>query len=301
MSDVSAICIGRDPRVKLYRKIKFTVNHPKIAASMLRQRYSNRSDIDSIQELLAAKFGFCPPINFIEHHRAHLASAFYSSPFEDATLVSVDGSGDFTTVMIGKGSGQNIEILESQDFPVSIGLFYTAFTQFLGFPHYGDEYKVMGLSPYGTPKYIEELRSMIWSGEDQIIEWNSKFFQLSHGVVSYEANMPRVNMLFNEKQFEKLFGKKRNKNEQITQRHKDISSSLQKRTEELVFEIIERAFNKTKIPKLCLAGGVAQNSVANGKILNSTNIDEIYIPSAGHDAGISMGAAQFHYFNNLHN
>ena len=301
MSDISSICIGRDPKAKIFNKIKYMAKNIKPSISMLKQRFSNRSDLNSLKDNIKKHFGFCPAIDFIEHHRAHLASAFFSSPFEEATLISIDGSGDFSTIMIGKGIGNKIEVIESQDFPVSIGLFYTAFTQFLGFPYYGDEYKVMGLSPYGSPDYLKEMRSIIWSGDKNILEWNSGFFNLNSGAVSYSNNNPNVSQLFDETNFEKLFGDKRSKNEEINQRHKNIASSLQKRTEELIFEIIERAFKHTGISNLCMAGGVAQNSVANGKILNNTSIQEIYIPSAGHDAGISMGASQYHYFNNLNN
>ena len=299
MSDISSICIGRDPNAKFFNKLKYMAKNIKPAISMLKQRFANRSDLNSFGDNIKNHFGFCPKIEFIEHHRAHLASAFFSSPFDEATLISIDGSGDFSTVMIGKGVGNKIEIIESQDFPISIGLFYSAFTQFLGFPYYGDEYKVMGLSPYGSPDYLKEMSSIIWSGDKNILEWDSSFFNFNKGVVSYIDNNPIVSQLFDESNFEKLFGAKKLKNEEINQRHKNIASSLQMRTEELIFEIIERAFKQTGIYNLCISGGVAQNSVANGKILNNTSIKEIYIPSAGHDAGISMGASQYHYFHNL--
>ena len=301
MTDISSICVGRDPKAKIFNKIKYLATNIKGALSMLRQRVANRSDLNSLEDNITSYFGVCPRIEFIEHHRAHLASAFFSSPFEEATLISIDGSGDFSTIMIGKGVGNKIEVIESQDFPISIGLFYTAFTQFLGFPYYGDEYKVMGLSPYGSPDYLKDMRSVMWSGDKNILDWNAGFFNLNSGAVSYSDNNPNVSQLFDETNFEKLFGAKRTKNEEINERHKNIASSLQRRTEELIFEIIERAIKKTGIFNLCLAGGVAQNSVANGKILNNTSIQEIYIPSAGHDAGISMGASQYHYFHNLDN
>ena len=301
MTDISCLCVGRDPKAKFFNKLKYMAKNIKPAISMLKQRFANRSDLNSLGDNIKNHFGFCPKVEFIEHHRAHVASAFFSSPFEESTLISIDGSGDFSTIMIGKGVGNKIEIIESQDFPVSMGLFYTAFTQFLGFPYYGDEYKVMGLSPYGSPDYLKEMRSIMWSGDKNILEWDSSFFNLNNGAVSYSDNIPNVGQLFDEGNFEKLFGVKKSKNEEINQRHKNIASSLQMRTEELIFEIIERAFKQTGISNLCIAGGVAQNSVANGKILNNTSIKEIYIPSAGHDAGISMGASQYHYFHNLDN
>ncbi|RTE51715.1 carbamoyltransferase [Arenibacter aquaticus] len=299
INQVSAICIGRDPKAKLKNKIKYTLSNRKIALGMFKQRFSNRNDLQSIEDQISKTFGYCPPVKYVEHHRAHLASAFFSSPFDEATVVSIDGSGDFTTVMIGKAENNTIEVVESQDFPVSIGIFYSAFTQFLGFPYYGDEYKVMGLSPYGQPTYLEEMRKIIWSGKKRILEWDKSYFDLEGGVISYENNMPVVSTLYNKDKLEPLFGKSKTKTDSFDQRHKDIASSVQKRTEELIFEILTRAFELTGLKNVCIAGGVAQNSVANGKILNHTPFNQLYIPSAGHDAGISMGAAQYYYFNDL--
>lgn len=298
MNDISSICIGRDPKAKVFNKMKFMLNNIIPSLSMFKQRFLNRSDINSLEIEIKKHFGSCPKLEFIEHHRAHLASAFYSSPFENATLLSIDGSGDFSTIMIGKGIGNKIEIIDSQDFPISIGLLYSAFTQFLGFPYYGDEYKVMGLSPYGKPEFLEEMKSIIWTSDKKILEWDHNYFNFKNGTISYDENYPLVSQLYNESNFKNLFGKPRLKSEPLNTRHKNIACSLQRRTEELIFEIAEKAFRLTGIKNLCLAGGVAQNSVANGKILSKTSFNEIYIPSAGHDAGISMGAAQYHYFQN---
>ena len=297
IKDIDSICIGRDPKAKLFNKLAYLAKRPKSAIGMFQQRFSNRNDLGNIENEISLYFGYCPQIKFIEHHRAHLASAFFSSPFEESAVVSIDGSGDFSTIMIGKGKGNQIEVLESQDFPVSIGLLYTAFTQFLGFPYYGDEYKVMGLSPYGSPTYLDELRKIIWLGKDDILAWDESFFDLKGGVISYEHNIPTVSRLFDEDKFERIFGEKRRKSDEIEQRHKDIASSLQKRTEELIFGILERAYQLTNCKNISIAGGVAQNSVANGKILQNTSFEELYIPSAGSDAGIAMGAAQYQYFN----
>lgn len=299
INDVSAICVGRDPKAKMSNKIKYTLSNRKIAFGMFKQRFLNRNDLKSIEALIKEKFGFCPEVKYIEHHRAHLASAFFSSPFEEAAVVSIDGSGDFSTVMIGKAKNNTIEVIESQDFPVSIGIFYSAFTQFLGFPYYGDEYKVMGLSPYGKPIFLEEMRKVIWSGKNNILEWDKSYFDLEGGIISYENNMPIVSTLYNKEKLESLFGKSKAKADAFEQRHKDIASSVQKRTEEVIFEILTRAFELTGLENVCIAGGVAQNSVANGKVLEHTPFKHLYIPSAGHDAGIAMGAAQYHYFNNL--
>ena len=117
-----------------------------------------------------------PKIKNVEHHRSHLASAFFASPFEESAILSIDGSGDFTTTMLAIGRGNQIEVIDSVDFPVSAGLFYSAFTQYLGFPHYGDEYKVMGLAPYGQPKYVQEIRQIIKFEDDGLFSWDEKYF-----------------------------------------------------------------------------------------------------------------------------
>lgn len=299
IKDIECVCIGRDPKVKKLNKLLFALKNPRVALNLFNQRFKNKSDIEDLQILLVKEFGYCPPIKFIEHHRAHLGSAYFSSPFDDSAIVSIDGSGDFTTVMIGKGMQNKIEILKSQDFPISIGLLYTAFTQFLGFPYYGDEYKVMGLSPYGEPLYVDLIKKIIWHDEKQILDWDDSFFNLAGGVISYNNHEPIPATIFNIKKFETYFGKSRQKGDPIEKRHKDLACSLQRVTEELIFNIAEQAFIITGCKNITIAGGVAQNSVANGKILQNTSLTNLYIPSAGHDAGIAMGAAQFHYFNNL--
>ncbi len=298
IQDVNAICIGRDPNAKTKNKMAYLLKRPKSAVGMFAQRFKNRGDLGNIEDEITSYFGHCPEIINVEHHRAHLASAFFSSPFKESAIISIDGSGDFSTVMIGKGKGNKIEVLESQDFPVSVGIIYSAFTQFLGFPYYGDEYKVMGLSPYGEPKYIEAMRDIVWLGKKNILKWDESYFDLTGGIISYDNNMPVVSQLFREKKFEKVFGIKRS-NDPISQRHKDIAASLQRRTEEIIFGILERAFQLTGCKNVSIAGGVAQNSVANGKLLQNTSFEELYIPSAGHDAGIAMGAAQYHFFHEL--
>ena len=231
-------------------------------------------------------------IHQAEHHRSHLASAFFASPFEEAALLSIDGSGDFTTTMIGIGKGNKIEVLGSVDFPHSAGIFYSAFTQLLGFPHYGDEYKVMGLAPYGEPKYVDQLKEVLQFTDDGLFKLNLKFFRSGKsGIVSYgEDHVPVVAPLYADLMIEK-FGAVRKKDEPLSQYHKDMAASVQRITEELIFHILNHLQKRTGLKNICIAGGVAQNSVANGKITRMTDFANVYIPSAGHDAGISMGAA----------
>lgn len=304
LRDVTAITIGRDAQAKKWNKAAFIAKHPRVAAALWSQRSANKEDITLLHE----RFKEVDPdvdvnmvkakIQFIEHHRSHLASAFYPSPYEEAAILSIDGSGDFTTTMLGRGKGKGIEVLESMDFPASVGLFYTAFTQYLGFPHYGDEYKVMGLAPYGEPKYVEKVAQILPLKDGGLYHWRSEFFSFANGVVSYPDNLPTVAPLFGEK-FETLLGPARQKGEELTQYHMDLAASVQRHTEEVIFHVLRRLHDLTGLKKVCIAGGVAQNSVANGKITRNTPFEEVYIPSAGHDAGISMGSAQYHIHQNL--
>jgi len=305
LADLTAITIGRDPGAKRLNKAAFVLKHPRVARALWNQRTANQDDI----QLLHERFREVEPdvdtamvrskLQFIEHHRSHLASAFYPSPYVEAAILSIDGSGDFTTTMLGKGKGTEIEVLESVDFPASLGLFYTAFTQFLGFPHYGDEYKVMGLAPYGEPKYVDQVAQVLPLKPGGLYQWKSDFFNFENGVVSYPDNLPTVAPLFGKK-FEELFGPARIKGEELTQYHKDLAASVQRHTEEVIFHVLRRLHALTGLSRVCIAGGVAQNSVANGKITRNTPFREVYIPSAGHDAGVSMGSAQYHIHQNLH-
>jgi len=303
LDQLDHIAIGRDPKAKFWKKIKFAIAHPNIGFSTIMSRLKNAQQVSSLEDEFAKHF---PSINKetlktkihqVEHHRAHLGSAFFASPFEEAALLSIDGSGDFTTTMIGIGKGNDIEVLDSLDFPHSVGIFYSAFTQYLGFPHYGDEYKVMGLAPYGEAKYVEKVKNVIKFTEDGLFRLDLSYFNATKsGVVSYgDDHIPNVARLFSDKMVA-LFGPTRKKEDELTQYHKDLAASVQRVTELLIFHVLEGLYKKTGLKNVCIAGGVAQNSVANGKITLNTSFEHVYIPSAGHDAGISMGAAL--YVNN---
>jgi carbamoyltransferase len=298
LKDVDYICIGRDPKAKFKKKLAFIMQSPIHVIKYAVNRLSNAKKIGSIAAELQkvdATLSLADleaKIKNVEHHRSHLASAFYPSPFEEAAILSIDGAGDFTTTMLARGKGTNIEVLEDIDFPHSVGVFYTAMTQLLGFPYYGDEYKVMGLAPYGEPKYVDLLRDVVQLIPGGMFRLNLSYFQSPHkGYVYYSEDfMPLVHSLFNEK-MEARFGKVRAKDEELTQYHKDLAASVQRYTEEIIFHVLTYLHKITGLTKVCIAGGVAQNSVANGKITRNTPFKEVYIPSAGHDAGISMGSA----------
>ena len=291
--------IGRDPKAKFFKKLLYLAKNPGGSFAAIKDRLANSKKVASIGEELSRLSGL-PTNNFggkiqqVEHHRSHIASAFFASPFDKAACLTIDGSGDFTTTMTAVGSGNKIEVLDSVDFPHSIGIFYTAFTQLLGFPHYGDEYKVMGMAPYGEPKYVDKLADVVNLTNDGLFKLNLSYFRAgTQGIISYgDDNAPLVAPLYSEKMVEK-FGPARKKEVPLEQYHKDLAASVQTFTEKIIFHLLENLHKKTGLDNLCIAGGVAQNSVANGKILRNTSFKNIYIPSAGHDAGISMGAALY--------
>jgi len=306
LDQVAYITIGRDPRAKILHKFNYLRKNPSLIFTAF-DRLKNRGSISSLEKefcnvdqrldtkIIKAK------IRNIEHHRSHLASAFYASPFKEAALLSIDGSGDFTSTMIGIGTGLSIDVFDSVDFPVSIGLFYTSFTQFLGFPYYGDEYKVMGLAPYGEPKHVDKVLSVIEFLSNGLFTWKQDYFvHPTKAGFQYVNNIPEVGRLFSEK-FIEDFGKPREQGEELTQYHKDLASSVQKATEQIIFHLLNKLHKRTGLKQVCIAGGVAQNSVANGKITENTGFKEVYIPSAGHDAGISMGSALYYHHQVLGN
>lgn len=304
LKEVDFVCIGRDPKAKRWNKIKYVLGNIGKKNTLITDRIKNRKQVTSIEAELSAISGLeeseiKPKVRNVEHHRAHLASAFFASPFEESAILSIDGSGDFTTTMIAVGKGNQIEVLDSLDFPVSAGLFYTAFTQYLGFPHYGDEYKVMGLAPYGEPKYVDQIRNILKFEPNGLFSWDETYFARPTEIkLGYDDNIPTVSTLFSSR-MEEVFGKARGKGEELTQDHKDIAASVQRVCEELIIHLLNHLQERTGLKNVCIAGGVAQNSVANGKILSNTKFEHLYIPSAGHDAGISMGAALYVYNHEL--
>ena len=304
MKEVDFVCIGRDPKAKRWNKVKYVLSNLGKKNTLIADRLKNRKQVATVEAELSMISGLSeaeikPKVKNVEHHRAHLASAFFASPFEESAILSIDGSGDFTTTMIAVGKGNQIEVLDSMDFPVSAGLFYTAFTQYLGFPHYGDEYKVMGLAPYGEPKYVDQIRKIIKFEPNGLFSWDESYFANTTEIkLGYDDNVPTVSTLFSRK-MEEVFGAARQKGEELTQYHKDIAASVQRVCEELIIHILNHLQERTGLKNICIAGGVAQNSVANGKILSNTKFENLYIPSAGHDAGISMGAALYVYNHDL--
>ena len=220
-------------------------------------------------------------IFFSEHHLSHAASAYYPSPFEEALILTADGVGEWTTTSVAVGNGKNIEIKEEINFPHSLGLLYSAFTYYTGFEVNGGEYKLMGLAPYGTPKYKDIItENLIDICEDGSFSLNMKYFNFATGLTMINKN------------FEKLFGKKtRKKDSQIEKFHMDVASSIQVVTEDIILKIVKNLKKKYDLDNLCLAGGVALNCVANGKIIKEKIFKNVWVQPAAGDAGGSLGAA----------
>jgi len=297
--DINYFAIGRDTKAKFFKKLLYVAKNPFGNLSAIKDRLVNHKKVATIEKQLASLSGlkesdFNTKVINVEHHRSHLASAFFASPFKKAACLSIDGSGDFSTTMTAVGNDNNIEVLKSVDFPHSLGIFYTAFTQLLGFPNYGDEYKVMGMAPYGEPKYLEKLNDVIHLTDDGLFKLNLKYFRKgTSGVINYgEDHIPIVAPMFSNYSATQ-FGNPRKKDEPLLQYHKDMAASVQRMTELVIFHILNHLHKKTGLDAVCIAGGVAQNSVANGKITSNTPFKHVYIPSAGHDAGISFGAALY--------
>ena len=305
IEEVDYFAIGRNTNVKLFKKLVYVAKNPFGNFSAIKERFINRKKVSSIEGHLAQAFGmsasdFSGKVINVEHHRSHLASAFFPSPFKEAACLSIDGSGDFSTAMTAVGKGNKLEVLQSVDFPHSIGLCYTAFTQLLGFPHYGDEYKVMGMAPYGTPVFMDKLQDVVKLTDDGLFKLNLKYFRsATSGIIDYgEDFIPVVAPMYSNYMIEK-FGQPRKKDEPLTQEHKDLAASVQRMTELVLFHMLNHLHKKTGLDSVCIAGGVAQNSVANGKITRNTPFKNVYIPSAGHDAGISMGAGMYTHHQHL--
>ena len=300
IEQVDYITISRDPKANFYKKILHALRY-SMSISAIWDRLGNSKKVSSVKQELANLFhlpiaSIKAEVHNIEHHRSHIASSFFASPFKESAILSIDGFGDFTSTMTAVGSGNKFKVLKEVNYPHSLGVFYTAVTQFLGFPNYGDEYKVMGLAPYGKPKYLKELEQILKLSDDGFFKLNKKYFKhFKEGVaMDWEGGSPTIESLFT-KDWEDLFGKSREKEAKLEQWHIDLATSAQKFTEKVIFHLLNHLHKETGSENICITGGVAQNSVANGRILENTPFKNIYIPSAGHDAGTSIGSALFLY------
>jgi len=296
--DIAHVAIARDGKANLLAKFGFALTHLPSISRLAKQRLERRAEVASAPELLEKTFGsdagnLKAKFHHVEHHLAHVASSFYVSPFEEAALLSIDGFGDFASTMTAHGRGTEIDVLDRTLFPHSMGVVYTAVCQFIGYDQYGDEGKVMGLAPLGKDKYrpfFDQLVSLEPGGRFKLnLDW---FIHHTVGVdYSFDdVGRPTVAPLYSDK-FIAEFGPARVRHAELTQRDMDIARSLQACLERVYFHILNDLHARTKCDQLCLAGGVALNSVANGLALKETPFKEIYIQPAAGDDGTSVGAA----------
>jgi len=296
LSDIDLIAVNRDPSANVLRKVLFSVAR-RPGYAFIRDRLKNAVRIGDIRKDFEMSFpgemqAFRGQIKNVHHHVAHLASAYHLSGYEEAAVCSVDGFGDFVSTMTALGKGTDLRILDQIYFPHSLGLFYLAFTQFLGFPEYGDEYKVMGLSAYGKPIFLNRIRKIITLKDDGTFRLNlSYFIHHSEGVaMTWGGGEPKMGAVFSP-ELEEVFGPARKQGESLESRHMDIAASVQACYEECFFHILNRLHRHTGSHSLALAGGCAQNSLANGKIFERSPFREVFIQPAAGDAGGALGAA----------
>jgi carbamoyltransferase len=294
-ADVGTFAVSRDPRAHAWRKAMFLLRHRPHGT--IRDRARNLAKVGALPAAIAAATGLDEPkararTRFVEHHPAHAASAAFVSPFESAAVCTIDGFGDFVSTSWGRLDGSRLSTDGRVFFPHSLGLLYLAITQFLGFPKYGDEFKVMGLAPYGEPRYVREIGSLVSLKDDGRFELDLSYFRhWSDGVaMTWEDGEPTIGTVFSPK-LESLLGPARRTDEPLDARHEAIAASLQAVYEDAAMHVLTHVQRTTGAARLCLAGGCAMNSVANGKIRERTPFREVFIQPAAGDNGTALGAA----------
>ena len=300
--ELDHVAISFNPRANFGRRLAFVATQ-RPSLSAITDRLRRQGKTLGLEEQFAQAVGL--PIgggrakfHRIEHHQTHVAAGFLISPFDEAAVLSVDGMGDFTSTLTAHASGKDWRELGRVWFPHSIGYLYTAITMYLGFPFYGDEYKVMGLAPYGEPEFADFFRKLIRPKGD-LFELNLDYFtHHRRGVRMIWNNGAPVLETFYSDRLVKEFGAARDKKDELTQRHDNIAKSLQVVTEEIIVHMLNRLQVKTGSKNICMTGGVAMNSVANGKITRETPFENVYIPAGAADNGTSFGAA-FYVWNKV--
>jgi carbamoyltransferase len=293
LADVTHVAVNRNSRANLLRKLHYVaLHHPSVR--LLLKRLRNRQQMASITDELRMLPGrpFAGKIEHVEHHLAHLASAFFASPFEEAVVVSVDGFGDFASAAWGCGKGVTLSLDGRVLFPHSLGIFYQAMTQYLGFPHYGDEYKLMGLAAYGNASCRSEVEKLLSLQDDGSFALNLKYFRHHMEDIAYEwpGGEPVCGALFSQALIDSL-GPARQPDAPIEERHRNLAFATQAVYEQAFFHLLNTLQRRNGHTAVALAGGCAYNSVANGKITDRTGLTKSYLQAAAGDAGGAIGAA----------
>jgi carbamoyltransferase len=296
--DIDHFALSRNPKANLGKRAAHALKD-RGGRKVATRRVGNLRKILNAKQTLAE--GLHVPADrikakphFVEHHLAHIASSYYVSPFDRAAVLSIDGFGDMISAMWGIGEGGRLKILGEVAFPHSLGVYYTAVTQFLGFHKYGDEYKVMGLASYGEPTYLDEFRQIVHSsGLGYDLNLNAFRHHIDGAAMTWDSGSPDLPPLWGAG-METILGPARTGPEEpLEERHQNIAATLQRRLEEVVLEMLRDLHAKTGLDALCMAGGVALNCVVNGKIFDETPFRDLYIQPAAYDGGTSVGAAAY--------
>ena len=302
MDEIDFITFNTDPQFNLKKKIFYVLKNfiENEIFKYLKKKNKNNLFVNLKKNYEFEKLE--KKIIFVEHHISHISSAYFPSNYDKSDIVSIDGFGDFTSCALGSAEGNDLNISTRVNFPHSLGLFYQAMTQHLGFRNYGDEYKVMGLSAYGKPKYFEKLKNII-NIKKNTFELNLNYFSHHYNFSNYVSTDGNIMFpkIFNQKIHE-IIGPERLKDQKLNEQHADLAASVQKIYEYILFNTLNTWQKISKKENLCFAGGCAMNSKANGSILENTNYKNIYIPPSPGDAGGSVGSAlyQFSKINKLY-
>src|SRR5688572_16431963 len=293
-ADVDVWAIARGRRVHLLQKAWFGLTH-RPGRRLLGQYRDTTSKQASMRDVIAQTFKLdASSINarYVEHHPAHLASAFYTSGLSDAACCAIDAFGDFVSVSLGRGERGRLEVIDRVFFPHSLGLLYLAITQYLGFKKYGDEYKVMGLAPYGSPTHVEPLSKLLTLEPGGGFSLNLDYFRHWTGEITmrWDSGEPNLPDVYSERLTD-LLGPARRADESVASVHENLAASVQRVFEEAAFHVLRGAHARVPSEALCLAGGCAMNSVANGKIRRHTPFKNVFIQPAAGDNGTALGAA----------
>jgi carbamoyltransferase len=296
-SEVDLFAVSRRPLAHVWRKALYLLRHrPKRTVG---DRARNVTRVNALPDTIARSLSLDAGrvrerLRFVEHHPAHLASAAFVSPFDQAAVCAIDGFGDFVSTSWGRVAGGTLHVDRRVFFPHSLGLLYLALTQYLGFPKYGDEFKVMGLAPYGEPRYVEPLRRLVHLNDDGTFALDLSYFShWSDGVqMTWDDGEPTIGRVFTPK-LEALVGPARRPDEAISPHYEAVAASLQLVFEEAALHVLRHVHRATKATRLCYAGGCAMNSVANGKIREHTGFDDVFIQPAAGDNGTALGAAYY--------
>lgn len=282
--DVDAVAYYEKPLQKFERILEtFVETYPYSLLPFIKGIPEWLGEKIKVKHLIRKKLGFTGQIYFIPHHLSHAASTFYPSPYQKAAIFTIDGVGEYQTTGFWKGISTHIEPLAAINFPHSIGLLYSTFTAFLGFQVNNDEYKMMGLGAYGKPTYVDDIYKVIMVKNDGSFHLDMRYFSFRESFTMWSPA------------FEKLFGKPRKPDQPFTKRHKDLAASIQQVTETIYFKMLNHLYGRTKTDNLCISGGVALNSLANGKIYEKTPFKNVYIFGPAGDNAAAAGAALYTY------